>query len=90
MQVSNVRDQIKNFILKHFPLARNHHLSDNDSLLESGIVDSLGVLSLVTYIEQAFKISVADEDLVPENFQTVEGIAAFIQEKSRAFSGQVL
>jgi acyl carrier protein len=89
MQVSNVCIQIRDFVLKHFPLAGNQNLSNNDSLLEGGIIDSLGVLNLVTYIEQAFRISVSDEDLIPENFQTIEHISAFVQGKSSIQAGRL-
>jgi acyl carrier protein len=70
--------KIREFILGKFPLARKRQLKDSDALLESGILDSLGVLDLVRFIEQEFSISVADEDLVPDNFQTIDRIAAFI------------
>jgi acyl carrier protein len=87
MQVIN--EQVKDFIIKHFPLARNRNLHNDDPLLENGILDSLGVLDLVTYLEKEFGISISDEDLVPENFQTIGHIAAFVQGKSKANSGQL-
>jgi len=70
--------KIREFILEKFPLARKQQLKDTDALLESGILDSLGVLDLVHFIEREFSIIVADEELVPENFQTVDRIAASI------------
>lgn len=73
--------QIREFILEKFPLARKQQLKDSDALLESGILDSLGVLDLVHFIEQEFSITVADDELVPENFQTIDRIAAFIGNK---------
>jgi acyl carrier protein len=82
MSTSVIREHIQNFIIEHFPIARQRHLSDNSPLLENGILDSLGVLELVTYLEQEFKISVADEELVPENFQTIMCVTAFVEKKS--------
>jgi acyl carrier protein len=76
----NVR--VRAFILEKFPLARKQPLKDSDALLESGILDSLGILDLVTYLEREFSITVADDELVPENFQSIERVAAFIQSKS--------
>ena len=78
--------QIREFILDKFPLARKQQLKDSDALLESGILDSLGVLDLVHFIEQKFSITVADDDLVPENFQTIDRIAIFIGNKSNRSS----
>jgi acyl carrier protein len=74
--------KIREFILEKFPLARKNQLKDSDALLESGILDSLGILDLVAFVEQEFSIGVSDEELVPENFQSVERIAAFVENKS--------
>ena len=86
---NNFRERIKGFILEKFPLARKHGLNNSDKLLESGILDSLGILDLVNFVEQEFAIHVSDEELVAENFQTVEHLTAFIQRKSNTNSAQV-
>jgi acyl carrier protein len=80
MDVANegLHTEIRQFILKKFPLARKQQLQNSDALLESGMLDSQGVLEVVTFVEETFSIIVADEDLVPENFQTIERIAAFV------------
>jgi acyl carrier protein len=74
--------QIRQFLLKKFPLARKRQLTDSDALLESGILDSQGVLDLVSFLEEHFSISVADDELVPENFQTIRRIAAFVEART--------
>jgi acyl carrier protein len=84
MQVNAVSEQIKSFIVQHFPLARSRQLRHDDPLLENGILDSLGVLELVTYLEEEFNISLSDEELVPENFQTIACLTAFVQKKGKA------
>jgi len=81
MTGNHLNTQVRQFILDKFPLARKQQLQDSDALLESGILDSLGVLDLVAFIEKEFRISVADEELVPENFQTIDRLVAFIQGK---------
>ena len=87
MQVNTLSEQIKEFIVKRFPLAGKHETIKNDDLLmESGILDSLGVVELVTYLEQQFKIVVSDEDLVPENFQTIQHLANFLRRKTNSAS----
>jgi acyl carrier protein len=75
---------VRNFILKKFPLARKQQIKDPDMLMESGILDSQGVLEVVAFIEQEFSIPVMDEDLVPENFQTIDRIAGFIADKTKS------
>jgi acyl carrier protein len=82
MQSNTVHEQIKKFIRTHFPSARNRNIRNDDRLLENGVLDSLGVLDLVNYIEEEFKITIVDEDLVPEHFQTIEHLAVFVREKS--------
>lgn len=81
MQAEQTAERIKEFILDHFPLARKRGLRVTDQLLESGVVDSLGVIDLVTFMEQEFSIIIVDEELVPENFQTIEQLAAFVRSK---------
>lgn len=73
---------VREFILQQFPRARKQQINNSDHLLESGMLDSLGVLQVVTFIEGEYGFSVSDEDLVPENFQTIDRIAAFIQSKN--------
>ncbi|HEY2547621.1 MAG TPA: phosphopantetheine-binding protein [Candidatus Acidoferrum sp.] len=82
MAENHLSEKIREFILEKFPLARKQQLKNSDALLESGILDSLGILDLVNYIEQQFSIGVSDDELIPENFQTVDRIAAFVESKS--------
>jgi acyl carrier protein len=76
------RTEVRQFILRKFPLARKQNIQDSDALLESGMLDSQGVLEVVTFLEQEFSISVADEDLSAENFQTIDQIAVFVKGKT--------
>jgi acyl carrier protein len=78
MSGNHLKVQIRQFLLKKFPLARKRQLADSDALLESGILDSQGVLDLVSFLEEQFSITVADDELVPENFQNVDRIVAFV------------
>jgi acyl carrier protein len=80
--VSENRDAvsgIREFVLQKFPLARKRKVTNHDNLLESGVIDSLGVLDLVNFLEQEFSVAVADEDLTPENFQSIERMAQFVE-----------
>jgi acyl carrier protein len=76
--------QIRQFILKQFPLSRKRELKNSDALLESGIVDSQGVLEIVGFLEQQFSVSVADDELIPENFESVSSIVTFVATKAAA------
>src|SRR5690242_93358 len=78
---SNITPLVRQFILKEFPLARKRQINDSDPLIESGIVESLGVLQIVSFIEKTFSIQLLDDDLVPGNFHSIERIAALIAER---------
>jgi acyl carrier protein len=56
-------------------------LSPSDSLIEKGIVDSLGVQRLIAYIEKEFELQIADTEIVPENFETITSVVEFINNK---------
>ena len=79
--VANSHERIVAFILENFPLARKRPLAGDDNILESGIVDSLGILDLVSFLEQEFVIVVADDELIPENFQSVARLTRFVEQK---------
>jgi acyl carrier protein len=69
------------FLIEHFPSARRRELGEDDHLLANGILDSLGVLDVVGYLEHEFGIRVADEDLVPEHFETLRRLGAFVESR---------
>jgi len=78
MEVS-VQEKISRFIVENFLYGQNaEQLDPTMSLLESGVVDSTGVLELVGFLEQEFGLSVPDRDLVPENFETVLRLTTYI------------
>ncbi len=81
MATDGVTDRIRVFLVTHFPAARTRRLDDEERLLANGILDSLGVLDLVGFLEKEFEISVSDEDLVPDNFETLGRLRAFVQTK---------
>jgi acyl carrier protein len=80
--ISGINPSIRSFILKKFPAARKRKLDDLVPLLESGIIDSLGVLDLVGFLEQEFDVKINDDDLTPENFGNIERMVAFVRKKS--------
>lgn len=78
------KDRIRSFVLEKFPLARTRKVKDSDELLESGIVDSLGILDLVAFLESEFSLHINDDDLTPENFRSIESIVSFAEQKNSA------
>ena len=68
------------FVKERFPLAQSEDLTRESSLLDSGIVDSLGILDLVGFLEERFGIEAQDDDLVPDNFESIDSLVRFIPE----------
>ncbi len=56
-------------------------LQPDEDLLEQGIIDSLGIMKLVLYMEETFGIAIADDDVVPENFQCLNNMVTFVEHK---------
>jgi len=74
--------KLREFIYAQFPLARQREVGDDASLIEQGIVDSLGVLEIVAFIETQFSIILEDDEMLGENFDSIASLTAFVQAKS--------
>jgi acyl carrier protein len=79
-----IQSHLREFILQQFPAARSRAIADNDSLLEAGIIDSLGVLEVVTMIEQDFGVMLDDEELMSDHFESIARLAALVHDKLAA------
>lgn len=75
------RRQVRDFLLSNFYIAEANSLEVDASLLDQGIIDSTGVLEVIGFIEETFGITVEDSELLPENLDSIEGIAGFIMLK---------
>ena len=73
-----VHTTIRRFVLERFPETRARGLRDDDSLLTSGFIDSLGILDLATFIDEEFGLNLDDADLTPENFDSIAAIARLV------------
>lgn len=62
-------------------------IGNDESLLESGTIDSVGVMRLVAFLEKTYAITVDDDDLMPENFDTIGAIASFIERRQAGARG---
>jgi acyl carrier protein len=79
---SSVKETVMNFIRENFIMGRSDVVLDEKvSLIDSGVMDSTGVLELVEFLESQYSIKIEDEELVPENLETIENIIAFLETK---------
>lgn len=80
----NIKEKVKDFIINNFLLgADDNNLSDSDSFLEKGIVDSTGILELVSFVQEAFDIKIDDAELVPDNLDSLNNLETFITKKKQ-------
>lgn len=81
----NVKNSVKKFIAqKLFFNSSSLSLEDKTSFLESGIIDSTGVLELIEFLQQEFQIKILDHEMLPENLDSLDNIANFIVKKNTA------
>ncbi len=82
-----IEEKIKSFIQDNFLLGdKNRVIKEDESFLQGGIIDSTGVLELVNFIEETYKIKVEDEELIPENLDSIKNLVVYIQRKQKVTS----
>lgn len=86
MSPEDAEKKLKAFIEQNFLYGESFDLAEDLSLLEQGIMNSTGVLQLVAFLEREFHITVRDEELVPENLDSVRSIIGFLERKLVAAS----
>jgi acyl carrier protein len=78
----DVVNEIRNFIVDNFLFGDTTvPLGEDDSLLQKGLIDSTGILEVVQFIEEKFGIAVEDDELVPENLDSISAIARYVMRK---------
>lgn len=82
-----VLGRVRAFIEENFLFREDlSHLSDADSLLENGVMDSTGILELVAFLESEFSIQMSDAEIVPDNLDSIGAIAGYVKRKRTAAS----
>ena len=82
--MNETKEKIKTFVVENFLFGSEDGLKDETSFLEEGIIDSTGILELVTFLEEEFSIAIEDEELVPENLDSINNVTAFLERKIAA------
>lgn len=78
----DIKGQIRQFVIANFLFDDGEAiLPDDASLLRQNIIDSTGVLALVMFMEETFGIPVADKDIIPQNFDSINGLVGYAQSK---------
>ena len=75
------KQAIREFVVENFLFGEANGLKDDTSFLKEGIIDSTGILELVTFLEDEFSITVEDEELIPENLDSIGNVTNFLERK---------
>ena len=80
--MNEMKEKIKAFVVENFLFGKANGLGDDSSFLDEGIIDSTGILELVSFLEEQYDFSVEDEELVPENLDSINNVVAYLERKT--------
>jgi acyl carrier protein len=81
---NSVKGILKQFITDNYLMASGfERIEENDSFMERGLIDSTGILELLEFVEETFTIRIEDEEVVPENLDSLERLTSFIESKMK-------
>ena len=78
---NGVEESIRTYIAENLLFRKHYPYADTTSFLEEGIVDSMGIMELVMFVEEHFDTTVEDHELTPDNFDSVSQLAAYVRRK---------
>lgn len=81
MSSATIPQKVRSFLVENFLMGQDYTFEDSDSFLENGIIDSTGVLQLVAFLEETYGITVEEEELMPENLDSINNISAYLTRK---------
>ena len=81
MTKAEIQAEVHQFVLDKFPAARAAGLAADGELLDHGIVDSLGVLEIILFVQSRFGVHMDDEEMVPDNFHSIPALAELVHRK---------
>ena len=82
MHTVEIGTEIRDFVVTNFLFGKGEDLSDDESLLENGVIDSTGVLELVSYLQQRFDMRIEDDEIVPANLDSVHNLVDYVGRKT--------
>jgi acyl carrier protein len=88
--MNDIKQEIRDFITENLVYSENGiAYADDASLLENGVLDSFGVMEVIAFVEEGYDVNVEDREIVPDNFDSVESIAAYVTRKTTKENGTV-
>jgi acyl carrier protein len=88
--MNDIKQEIRDFITENLVYSENGiAYADDASLLENGVLDSFGVMEVIAFVEEGYDVNVEDREIVPDNFDSIESIAAYVTRKTTKENGKV-
>ena len=81
MHTTDIQSDIYNFVVENFLFGKADGLTDDDSLVGKGVIDSTGVLELVSFVQEHFGIRMEDQEIIPDNLDSIKKLVAFVTRK---------
>ena len=81
MNTTNTAPQVRAFIVENYLFGQDEMLKDSDSFLQIGIIDSTGILQLVAFLEETYAITIEEEEIIPENLDSINNISDYLRRK---------
>ena len=80
MDAINTQKKIRTFVIENLLLGEEEKdLLDGQSFLESGLIDSTGILEVIAFLEEEYEIAIEDEEMIPDNLDSIDNIVSFLQ-----------
>ena len=83
MTNNEIRVIVRNFIIENFLFDDDGSLQNDTSFLDNGIIDSTGILELVEFLDEEFSIDIDDDELIPENLDSIDNVVKFVSGKQK-------
>lgn len=81
MDTHSILKNLRSFVIQNYLMGRDTGLTDDDSFLDSGIIDSTGVLELVAYLEESYGFKVDNEELTTDNLDSISKVSVYVRSK---------
>lgn len=79
--MDGIREDVRSFIVDNFLFGDDRGLEDSTSFLANSIMDSTGIMELISFLEQNYSITIADDELVPQNLDSIKNVMGFVSKK---------
>jgi acyl carrier protein len=82
----NTAKELRQFVVDNFLFGRDRPFSDEDSLIENGLIDSTGVLELIAFLEEKYAIRIEQTEMIPDNLDSIHSLSNFVRRKWQALA----